>query len=549
MVAGCGRASGKVAARSFVLVRGCDRHAVDKEGVMTRLRLLVGAAVICLTATAQSATIRVPSDEPTIQAGVTAAVEGDTVLVEPGIYYESVSMLGKGITLRSEDGAMSTVIRATGSQRAVLCGGGENADTRIEGFTLRDASVAGVECVLGASPILSDLILAGNIGSGARSVSAGPTFRMCRFYGNGGPGVDCSGGTVIVKSCEFTAPGQSGIKVLGHAVLLVEDSVFVGFIESTGDRLRDSGIRVESSSFTMTRCSLEGFDGYSALSFLKADDIVIEDTVFRGNSSELGGAIYCEGHDQTDSPIAVIGCTFEDNTASENGGACVLRWCRSALFDGCAFTDNTTPGLGGAVSTHDVAQVTYAGCTFSGNHAGHDGGAARGYGPTSCVFVMRGCLLVDNGATVAGGAIRISSCSGSIEHNTIYGCSSGGDAGAIHIGGSPSPDITACIVCGCTGTGIATVDDVALPFVSYCDVYDCTQGNYGGLLPELTGYYWNKSADPMFCDPAALDFHIDTSSPCRGAGPGGSDIGAFGVGCGASVVKARSWGAIKAMFR
>lgn len=36
-----------------------------------------------------SATIHVPADQPTIQAGVNAAASGDTVLVAPGVYYEA----------------------------------------------------------------------------------------------------------------------------------------------------------------------------------------------------------------------------------------------------------------------------------------------------------------------------------------------------------------------------------------------------------------------------------------------------------------------------
>jgi len=55
-------------------------------------------------------TIHVPADQPTIQAGIDAAVEGDIVLVSPGIYVENIDFLGKAITVRSWAGADLTII-------------------------------------------------------------------------------------------------------------------------------------------------------------------------------------------------------------------------------------------------------------------------------------------------------------------------------------------------------------------------------------------------------------------------------------------------------
>ena len=42
--------------------------------------------------------IHVPGDQPTIQAGIGAATNGDTVLVAAGIYYENINFNGKAIT-------------------------------------------------------------------------------------------------------------------------------------------------------------------------------------------------------------------------------------------------------------------------------------------------------------------------------------------------------------------------------------------------------------------------------------------------------------------
>jgi len=59
---------------------------------------------------AASTILHVPGDYPTIQAAIDAAVAGDTVLVDPGTYVETINFRGKAITVKSAYGPKVTFI-------------------------------------------------------------------------------------------------------------------------------------------------------------------------------------------------------------------------------------------------------------------------------------------------------------------------------------------------------------------------------------------------------------------------------------------------------
>ena len=101
-----------------------------------RYVLFAFSAFLVFSLAAFSATIHVPGDQPTIQAGIDAAVNGDTVLVAPGTYVEYIDFKGKAITVTSELGPDVTVIDGNQAGRVVTFNSGEGLDSVLEGFTI-----------------------------------------------------------------------------------------------------------------------------------------------------------------------------------------------------------------------------------------------------------------------------------------------------------------------------------------------------------------------------------------------------------------------------
>lgn len=139
---------------------------------LTLFCLLIG--LLAAPASAQS-TINVPASAPTIQAGINAASNGDTVLVAPGTYFENIDFMGKAITVTSSGGPAVTTI--DGGQKGIVVNFANN-ETRasvINGFTITDdapplpAQVTvrafGI-LVAGANPTITNNIITNNRGYG-----------------------------------------------------------------------------------------------------------------------------------------------------------------------------------------------------------------------------------------------------------------------------------------------------------------------------------------------------------------------------------------------
>lgn len=165
--------------------------------------------IICATAffvaissvSAIAAVIRVPADQPTIQAGINAAANGDTVLVASGTYTISLNPLGKAIVIASESGAGATTISGVGvSGRLFRAISGETRATVLSGFTLSGSSDGAIQCY-NSSPTISSCRIVNNTASGGAAAfisgsSSSPLFVDNLMWDNNG---SSGGGAVTVS--------------------------------------------------------------------------------------------------------------------------------------------------------------------------------------------------------------------------------------------------------------------------------------------------------------------------------------------------------------
>lgn len=252
------------------------------------LSIIVIGLVSFLPSPLFSATIYVPGDSATIQAGINGAVDGDTVLVANGTYTgdgnRDIDFGGKSIVLKSANGPGVTIIDCEGSisepHRGFYFHSGDDSESIVDGFTIQggyspfDSSFGeyvggGVMCDSASSPTLTNCVITGNLaslGGGIFCLFSSATITNNSISGNGA----YSGSGIY---CFASNPAISG-----------------------------NDISANSANF--------GGGIYCDIS-----NAAISNNTISGNLANFGGGIFCSG-----SIATIVNNTISGNSANSDGG-------------------------------------------------------------------------------------------------------------------------------------------------------------------------------------------------------------------------------------
>jgi hypothetical protein len=314
--------------------------------------------------TDQDGILNVPGEYATIEEALGVSIEGDTIRIACGTFYEHGLVLQPGVVVEGEDRETPCVVIDAQQQGRIFrvpaeCG----PDTEVVGLILRNGlGTDGGAMYLypDSAPRLTNLKFLDNSvsdpngeGGAIMCVRSSPTLTNVTFSGNsagyGGAMWCYLQSTPVLVDCEFTGNSATG-------------------------RAHAGALGSYDSSVQATRCLFSdnvATDGGAVKCRVVSGNprAVFEDCVFSRNTGVYGGGLFGANVD-------LISCGFYENESYIGGG--VQGY--GVLVEDCILRGNVAD-LGGAFGMVDFevrggrAESTLRGCTLYGNSADSGGGA------------------------------------------------------------------------------------------------------------------------------------------------------------------------------
>ncbi|MCZ6852034.1 MAG: right-handed parallel beta-helix repeat-containing protein, partial [Planctomycetota bacterium] len=286
----------------------------------------------------------------TIQAGISAASNGDEVVVADGVYTgagnKNLDFAGRLITLRSANGPEGCIIDCQGSGRGFYFHSGETTDAVVQGFTITNGW--------------------DDPGGAIRFRNSGGTIISCILIGNsagasGGGGIATENSTVTVAACLFIGNSVEGagggmLNTVSGSISVTDSAFLSNWALSGGAMLNSYDVTATLQSCTFT----DNAAGFVVGGFSTGDGATtLINCTFTRNSSDsfIGGMA-----DQADATL--VNCVFSRNSGELAGGLFTLS--DSTLINS-TFSGNFGGGFTFAGDPGAPTDVTLANCILWGN--------------------------------------------------------------------------------------------------------------------------------------------------------------------------------------
>jgi len=406
-----------------------------------------------------------PEAFETIQEGINAASDGDTVIVARATYLENISLTGKDILLRSVDPLDPNVIANTiidgrrFAAPAVTFQGTETELCILSGFTIQN----------GNSP-----------------------------YGGGVVGHN-SKATIRHNVIEYNTAENSGGGLYGCDGPIQNNVIEYNMANDSGGGLAFCDGPIQDNTIAWNEARIEGGGLFSCSGPIHDNTISDNEALQNGGGlSSCGGTIqnnkilnnhadwngggvhWCDG--------TIRNNTISGNSAAAEGGG--LYYCHGAIQNNTISGNSADTGVGGGLC---YCPGTIQNNTISGNSAD----AGNGGGLATCGGTIQNNTITGNSAVEGGGLVG---CTGTIRNNTITGNSAAAHGGGLH---GCNGTIKNCIIWGNTAYAAPGLYSSSSP------TYSCIQDGTGGVEGNITG-------DPQFV--GLNDYRLKLGSPCIDAG-------------------------------
>jgi len=239
-------------------------------------------------------TLEVPEEFASVQAAITAARDGDEVVIAQGIYQENLDFLGRAIVVRGTDPGdefivARTIIDGTQQGSTVAFFHGEGVDSMLEGLTITGGNAVtggGIYCAF-ASPTISNNLITGNSvystgfengqGAGIYCFDASPVIVNNRIFDNAATNNSFGGG---IACHQLSQPAITNNTITANVAatsgggIYAPDAAPVVTNTILWNNQAPNGAQISGNNVVVTSCNVEG--GWPGTGNIDADPLFVD---------------------------------------------------------------------------------------------------------------------------------------------------------------------------------------------------------------------------------------------------------------------------------